>query len=86
MSRRRQEYKRHVVEVTTLQINDKEGGYTVHFDIEDHTDKKRVDVTHFETGQRFKTDEEALTAGIELGQRKVDIGYEVRTPVLNNTK
>lgn len=85
MSRRRQNYKQHVVEVTTYQINDEEGGYTHHFDIEDHTNGKHVDITHFESGQRFKTDEEALEAGMTLGRQKVEAGYEKGTPVVNKT-
>ena len=43
-----------------------------------------MDVTQFESGQRFATDEEALAAGIGLGKRKVDEGYEVGTPIVNN--
>ncbi len=83
MGRRRENYKQHVVEATSYQLNTKDGGYTVHFDIEKHTNKGRVDVTHFESAQRFKTEEEALTAGVHLGQQKVDVGYEVGTPVVN---
>ncbi|MHB8218164.1 MAG: hypothetical protein ACYDDS_18985 [Candidatus Sulfotelmatobacter sp.] len=84
MSRKRLSYNKHVVEATSLSLRD--GGFTVHFFIEDHTSKAHVDVTEFQSGQRFATDEEALTAGIELGKRKVDEGYEVGTLVVNNAR
>jgi hypothetical protein len=75
-------YNKRVIEVVSLPLRD--GGFTVHFFIEDHTNEKHVDVTEFQSGQRLATDEEALAAGIELGKRKVDEGYEVGTPVVNN--
>jgi hypothetical protein len=78
MSRIRQDYKKHIIEVTSTPLRD--GGFTVLFEIEQHAGT-HVDVTHFESGQRFATDEEALEAGIKLGQNKVDVGYEVGTPV-----
>jgi hypothetical protein len=40
-------------------------------------------VTHFESGERFETDEEALQAGIKLGQQKIDVGYEPNSIVVN---
>jgi hypothetical protein len=39
---------------------------------------------YFESGQRFDTDEEALAAGVRLGQHQIDIGYEPKTPVVVN--
>jgi hypothetical protein len=80
MSRKRQEYKQHVIEATSLPLRDE--GFTVHLDIERHTGRD-LEVTHFESGQRFATDEEAIAAGIRLGEHKVDTGYETGTPVSN---
>jgi hypothetical protein len=80
MSRKRQDYKKHVVEVTSLPLRN--GGFTFHIDFE-RPANSYVDVTHFESRERFTTDEEALAAGIKLGQHKVDVGYEVGTPVVN---
>jgi hypothetical protein len=82
MSRQRLNYNKRVVEVTSFPLRD--GGFTVHFFIEDHTDNEHVDATLFESGQRFATDEQALVTGMELGKRKIDEGYDVGTPVVNN--
>jgi hypothetical protein len=81
MSKKGLNYNKHVVEVISLPLRD--GGFTVHVNLERHT-PSHSDVTHFETGQRFATDEEALATGLELGKRKVDEGYEVGTPVAND--
>jgi hypothetical protein len=35
-------------------------------------------------GQRFDTDEEALAAGVKLGQHQIDIGCEPKTPIVVN--
>jgi hypothetical protein len=78
VSRIRQEYKDHIIEVTSLPLRD--GGYTVHFFLERHGHD--ILVTHFESGQRFDTDDDALAAGIKLGQQQVEIGYEPKTPVV----
>jgi len=73
MSRTRQEYRARTIEVTTSALRD--GGFTAHFDLEKHSGT-HIDVTHFESGQIFKTDEEALAAGLELAKRKVEEGYK----------
>ena len=62
MSRIRQDYKREVIEVTSLPLRD--GGYTVHFFLERHGHD--ILITHFESDQRFDTDEEAIAAGVKL--------------------
>lgn len=80
MSRIRQDYKREVIEVTSLPLRD--GGYTVHFFLERHGHD--ILITHFESGQRFDTDEEAIAAGVELAQHQIDIGYEPKTPIVEN--
>ena len=81
MSRQRHDYHKHVVKATSLPLRD--GGFTVHVDLERHAGS-HSDVTHFESGQRFTTDEEASAAGINLGKHKVDEGYESGNPVVNN--
>lgn len=81
MSRQRQDYHKHVIEATSLPLRD--GGFTVHVDLERHT-YSHSDTTHCESGQRFKTDEEALAAGISLGKHKIDEGYESSTLIVNN--
>ena len=60
----------------------RDGGYTVHFFLERHG--RDILVTHFESEQRFDTDEEALSAGAKLGQHQIDIGYEPKAPVVVN--
>jgi hypothetical protein len=81
MSRKGLNYNKHVVDVISLPLRD--GGLTVHVNLERHA-PSHSDVTHFETGQRFATGDEALTTGIELGKRKVNEGCEGGTPVVNN--
>jgi len=78
MSRTRQQYQKHFIEVTSIALRD--GGFTTHFEIEHHAGT-HIDVTHFESGQRFATDDESISAGIALAQHKVDIGYDIGTPV-----
>ena len=51
----------------------------MHFFLEKHGHE--ILITHFESGQRFETDEEALQAGFKLGQQKIEAGYEPTTPV-----
>jgi hypothetical protein len=80
LSKIRQDYKREVIEVTSLPLRD--GGYTVHFFLERHGHD--VIVTHFESGQRFDTDEEALAFGVKLAQHQIDIAYEPKTPIVEN--
>lgn len=81
MSKIRQNYKDHVIEVASLPLRD--GGYTMHFFLECHGHD--ILITQFESGQRFETDEEALRAGIELGKQKIEVGYEPKPPVVNDT-
>jgi hypothetical protein len=80
MSRVRQDYKGEVIEVTSLPLRD--GGFTIYFDLERHG--RDILVTHFESGERFDTDKEALAAGVKLGQQQIDISYEPKTPVVAN--
>jgi hypothetical protein len=61
--------KQEVIEVISYPLRD--GGYTVHFFLERHG--RDILVTHFESEQRFDTDEEALSAGVNLGQHQIDI-------------
>ena len=80
MSKIRQNYRDHVIEVASFPLRD--GGYTMHFVLERHGHD--ILVTHFESGQRFETNEEALQAGLKLGQQKIETGYEPKTPVVAN--
>jgi hypothetical protein len=45
--------------------------FTVHFDIEEHRDG-HIDVTHFESGQSFVSDAEAMEEGLRMGQQKIE--------------
>jgi hypothetical protein len=72
MSRTRNEYNGHVIHVTLFPLADAK--FTVHFDIEVQRDG-RIEVTHFESGQSFASDAEALEAGLRLGQQKIDSDY-----------
>ena len=72
MSRTRNEYKGHVIHVTSFPLADSK--FTVHFDIEAHTGG-RIEVRHFESGQSFASQTEALEAGLRMGQEKIDSDY-----------
>ena len=80
MSKIRQNYKDHVIEVSSLPLRD--GGYTMYFFLERHGHD--ILTTQFESGQGFETDEQGLQAGIKLGQQKIDEGYEPKTPIVVN--
>jgi hypothetical protein len=72
MSRTRNEYNGHVIHVTSFPLVDNK--FTVHFDIEGQRDG-RIEVRHFESGESFATDAEAIEAGLRLGQQKIDSDY-----------
>jgi len=72
MSRTRTEYNGHVIHVTSFPLAD--SNFTVHFDIEAHRGG-HIDVTHFESGQSFASDANAIAAGLLLGQQKIDSDY-----------
>ena|SRR5438067_12217904 len=80
MSRTRTIYKGQIIEVTALASDGTR--FTVHFDIE-KPDGGGVTVTHFESGQLFGSDREALDAGLQMGKVKIDIGYDSGIPVVN---
>jgi hypothetical protein len=72
MSRTKNEYSGHVIHVTSFPLADAK--FTVHFDIEEHRDR-RIEVTHFESGQWFASQTEALEAGLRMGREKIDSDY-----------
>ena len=72
MSRTNSQYKGHVIHVISFPLADAK--FTVHFDIEAHT-RGRIEVRHFESGQWFASQTEALEAGLRLGQQKIDSDY-----------
>jgi hypothetical protein len=80
MSRTRNEYKGHVIHVVSFPLVDAK--FTVHFDIEEHRDG-HINIRHFESGQSFATDAEALQAGLRTGQQEID--SDTRPPVHTTT-
>lgn len=82
MSRLEKSHKNFVVQSTAIPLREPEGSFTVHFDIrKDH--KTYSDETHFETGQIFTSENEALAAGFEMGKQKIDSGFEPTDVVVN---
>ncbi len=77
MIRIRKTHNKHVIEATSIQSVGTR--FTVHFDIETHKGG-HINVTHFESDQLFKSDTEALEAGLRMGQQKIDAGYDPSTP------
>jgi len=72
MSRTKNQYIGRVIHVTSFPLADNR--FTVHFDIEEQRDG-RIEVTHFESGQWFASDAEAIEAGLKMGQQKIDSYY-----------
>jgi hypothetical protein len=72
MSRASRQYNGHVIHVISFPLADNK--FTVHFDIEEHRGR-RIDVKHFESGESFATDAEAIEAGLRMGQKKIDSDY-----------
>jgi hypothetical protein len=69
MSRTKNQYNGRVIHVTSFPLADNR--FTVHFDIEKQRDG-RIEVTHFESGQSFASDAEAIEAGLKMAQQKID--------------
>ncbi len=72
MSKARNQYSGHAIHVTSFPLVDNR--FTVHFDIEEQRDG-RIEVTHFESGQSFASDAEAIQAGLKLARQKIDSDY-----------
>src|SRR6266404_4528806 len=68
MSRTKNQYNGRVIHVTSFPLADNR--FTVHFDIEKQRDG-RIEVTHFESGQSFASDAEAIEAGLKMGRQKL---------------
>jgi hypothetical protein len=61
-----------MMHVTSFPLVDNK--FTVHFDIEVHRDG-HIDIAHFESGESFASDAEAIEAGLRMGQEKIDSDY-----------
>lgn len=65
-------YKGRVIDARALPVQG--GVWTAQFNIEHHRANDVID-THFDSGQVFPSEKEALEAAISMGEHKIDSGY-----------
>jgi len=82
MSRLQKSYQTFVVQATAIPLREPEGNFTVHVDIR-KDNRNYSDETHFESGQVFPTENEALEAGFHIGKQKIDAGFQPKSIVTN---
>ena len=68
----RRNYKGRVIDARALPVQG--GGWTAQFNIEHHRANDVID-THFDSGQVFSSEKDALEAAIDMGEHKIDSGY-----------
>ncbi len=73
-------YKSYVIEVRLSEL--KGGGFSAEFYIEEH-DGTGVTETQFYLPDTFPTRESAFEAALQAGRRKIDVGFERRSAVVN---
>lgn len=71
MSRLQKSYKTFVVQATAIPLREPEDSFTVHVDIR-KDNGSHSDMTHFESGQVFPSENAALAAGFKIGKQKID--------------
>ena len=80
MSRLQKSYKRFVIKATALPLREPKDSFTVHVNIRKDTGRYS-DETPFESGKIFATENEALEAGIQIGQEQIDSGFQPKNLV-----
>jgi hypothetical protein len=68
----RRSYKGRVIDARALPVQG--GGWTPQFNIEHHRANDVID-THFDSGQVFPSEKDALEAALAIGEYKIDSGY-----------
>jgi hypothetical protein len=82
MGRLQKVHKGFVIQSTALALREPKDSFTVHVDIrKDH--KAYSDDSHFESGQVFRSENDALEAGFQMGKEKVDAGFQPKNIVVN---
>jgi len=76
----RQGYKGYVIMARSHELKD--GGFSAEFSVEEH-DADGVMETEFYLPGTFPTQESAIEAGIQAGQKKIDAGFEPGSAVVN---
>jgi hypothetical protein len=75
MSRVQKSHKRFVIKATTLPLREPKNSFTVHITIGKDTGRYS-DETSFESEEIFPGENEALEAGILMGKRRIDTGFQ----------
>jgi hypothetical protein len=82
MSRLQKSHKGFVIQATALRLREPVNHFTVHISIRkdtgDHSDQ-----TLFESGEIFPSENAALEAGFQIGEQKIDTGFQPRNIVAN---
>lgn len=76
----RQGYKGYVIVARSYELQD--GGFSAEVSIQEH-DADGVMETEFYLPDTFPTQESAIKAGLEAGRRKIDMGSERGSVVVN---
>lgn len=82
MSRLQKSYKTFVVQAIAIPLRGPEGSFTVHVDLR-KDNGNYSDETHFESGQVFPSENEALEAGFQIAKQKIDTGFQPKNVVVN---
>ena len=80
MSRLQKSYKRFVIKATALPLREPKNSFTAHINIRKDTGRYS-DETPFESGKIFASENEALEAGIRMGTRQIDSGFQPKNIV-----
>jgi hypothetical protein len=72
-------YKGYVIEV---RLSEFKNGFSAEFSVEEH-DGSGVTETQFYLPESFPTQESAFEAAIQAGRRKIDVGFERGSAVVN---
>jgi hypothetical protein len=80
MNRVQKSYKRFVIKATALPVREPENSFTVHINIRRDTGRYS-DETPIESGKIFAGENEALEAGIQIGEQQIDSGFQPRNIV-----
>jgi len=65
------QYRGHKIQATSFKL--RSGDYTVHYNVVTHT-KRHSDDSYIQSGKVFGSEQEALDAGIKMGEQAVDGG------------
>jgi hypothetical protein len=75
-------YDAFVAQMTAIPLREPKGSFTGHVDIRKDNGAFSEE-THFESGQVFASENEALQAGFQIAKQKIDTGFQPKDVVVN---